>query len=293
MFCFILSISMCPIYAIKAIDRLLKDLCKNDKLFGGKTILMCGDFRQTLPVISHATRVSLIENCITSWPEFSKFHKVTLTQHMRAHQNEIEFVDFLCNLGNGEILTHPQIGSDIIELPAISVAEPSTIIEDIYGNVSETIPHLRLLNSVILAPKNDDCAFINNEILNRMPGEKKTYFSSDKIVSDDIHEHTNYPIEFLNSLSVSGIPPYNLALKENCIVLLIQNLNTGKSLVNGTRMRVRRMHRSTLDCEVLTGNAKNTRILIPRIRLTYSGTLLPFSFERTQFPVIPAFAMKN
>lgn len=56
-------------------------------------------------------------------------------------------------------------------------------------------------------------------------------------------------------------------------------------------MRVKRMHRNTLDCEVLGGNAKNTRILIPRIHLTHSGTLLPFSFIRTQFPVILAFAM--
>lgn len=108
---------------------------------------------------------------------------------------------------------------------------------------------------------------------------------------DDVREQANYPVEFLNTLTVSGLPPHKLILKENCIVLLIRNLNTGKALVNGTRMRVRRMHRNSIDCEVLTGVARNTRILIPRIHLTYSGTILPFTFQRTQFPVIPAFAM--
>lgn len=33
------------------------------------------------------------------------------------------------------------------------------------------------------------------------------------------------------------------------------------------------------------------RILISRINLTCTGTILPFKFQRTQFPVIPAFAM--
>jgi hypothetical protein len=51
------------------------------------------------------------------------------------------------------------------------------------------------------------------------------------------------------------------------------------------------MHRNAIDCEVLTGTERNKRILIPRINLTYSGTILPFNFQRSQFPIIAAFAM--
>lgn len=101
----------------------------------------------------------------------------------------------------------------------------------------------------------------------------------------------DYPIEFLNSLNVSGMPPHKLKLKVNSIIMLIRNLNTEQALVNGTRMRVKCLHRNTIDCEVLTGTAINKRILIPRVNLTFSGTILPFQFQRTQFPVIPAFAM--
>jgi hypothetical protein len=50
----------------------------------------------------------------------------------------------------------------------------------------------------------------------------------------------------------------------------IRNLNTKEALVNGTRKRIRFMHRYAIDCEVLTGTARNKRILIPRINLTYS-----------------------
>lgn len=286
------EISMCPIYALKAIDRLLRDICENnDQLFGGKTILMFGAFRQILPVVSHGTRVNQIENCIVSWSEFSKFHKLTLSQNMRALPHEIEFVEFLRSLGNGDLETFPQFGYDVVEILSNLVGAVSSIIVDTYGNIAETVQSLVVLETVILAPKNEDCFFINSEILKRMPGEEKAYFSFDKIVSDCAQEQNNYPIEFLNTLTVSGLPPHKLVLKENCIVLLIRNLNTNQSLVNGTRMRVKRLHRNSLDCEVLTGNARNSRILIPRIHLTYSGTLLPFTFQRTQFPVIPAFAM--
>jgi hypothetical protein len=51
------------------------------------------------------------------------------------------------------------------------------------------------------------------------------------------------------------------------------------------------MHRNTIDCEVLTGTQRNKRILIPRINLTYSGTILPFNFQRSQFAIIAALAM--
>jgi hypothetical protein len=51
------------------------------------------------------------------------------------------------------------------------------------------------------------------------------------------------------------------------------------------------MHRNAIDSEDLTGTERNKKILIPRISLTYSGTILPFSFQRSQFAIIAAFAM--
>ena len=42
------------------------------------------------------------------------------------------------------------------------------------------------------------------------------------------------------------------------------------------------MHRDAIDCEVLTGTVRNKRILIPRINVTYSGTILPFNLQRIQ-----------
>ena len=54
-------------------------------------------------------------------------------------------------------------------------------------------------------------------------------------------------------------------------------------------MHIKFMHRNAIDCEILTGTTHNKSILIPRINLTYSGTILPFNLQRMQFPI--AFAM--
>ena len=56
-------------------------------------------------------------------------------------------------------------------------------------------------------------------------------------------------------------------------------------------MRIKFMNRNAIYCKVLTGTVRNKRIVIPRINLTYSGTILSFNLQRTQSPIIPAFAM--
>ena len=48
-----------------------------------------------LPVLTHGSRATLIENCVTIWHKFVYFHKVTFTQNMRALPSEIEFVEIL------------------------------------------------------------------------------------------------------------------------------------------------------------------------------------------------------
>ena len=85
---------------------------------------------------------------------------------------------------------------------------------------------------------------INTDILNQIPGEQRIYHSYDKIICDNDNDINNYRVEFLNPLTISGLPSHKIVLKVNCIVLLIRNLNTREELINGTRMRIKFMHRS-------------------------------------------------
>ena len=121
---------------------------------------------------------------------------------------------------------------------------------------------------------------------------KREYIiATKKIICDNDNDINNYPVEFLKSLTISDLQVHKIVLKVDCIVLLIRNLNTKEALVNGTRMRIKFMYRNEINCEILTGTAYNKRILIPFINVTYSASILPFNLQRTQFPIIPAFAM--
>ncbi|GBP65459.1 hypothetical protein EVAR_36711_1 [Eumeta japonica] len=56
-----------------------------------------------------------------------------------------------------------------------------------------------------------------------------------KVTSSD--DTTSYPVEFLNSLELSGVPSHKLELKAGVPVLLMHNLEAPR-LCNGTRLRV-------------------------------------------------------
>lgn len=60
-------------------------------------------------------------------------------------------------------------------------------------------------------------------------------------------------------MTISVFSKERLVLKVNCIILVIRKLNTKEALVNGTRMRIKFMHRNAINCEVFTGFARIKR----------------------------------
>ncbi|XP_026411031.1 uncharacterized protein LOC113306292 [Papaver somniferum] len=54
------EVSMQHRFRMEAVDRLLRDICSDDRHFGGVTFILGGDFRQTLPVVSNAGREQTI-----------------------------------------------------------------------------------------------------------------------------------------------------------------------------------------------------------------------------------------
>ena len=88
---------------------------------------------------------------------------------------------------------------------------------------------------IILSSRNIDVDNINFNILNIFPGEKRTYLSSDDIVSEVTNNNnsTLYPSEYLNSLKPTGLPPSFLKLKIGCPIILLRNLASHQGLCNG------------------------------------------------------------
>ncbi|CAF2984367.1 unnamed protein product [Rotaria socialis] len=278
---------MAPSYALKAVDILLRDIMNINVPFGGKNMVLGGDFRQVLPIVRFSNRSQLVAASLKSselWPYFKTIH---LSKNMRTGLSEEEFLEWLIKLGNGEL---PANENDEIDLPTGCISD-GNLADEIFGkHISlEDIPNL--CDRVILCPKNEHSLIVNEQVLQRLPGIEKVYSSVDDIECEDGEYVCNYPTEFLNSLTPLGMPPHKLNLKAGAIVMLLRNLDVNRGLCNGTRLIVRRLHNHTVDCEVATGSNKGNRTLIPRTSLIPSDTFLPFKLHRRQFPIRLSFGM--
>lgn len=94
---------------MQAIDRTFRDIMGNSSPFGGKVIVMTGDWRQTLPCSADG-RTEIVGSCHTKsylWPYFTVHH---LNRNMRLARCENThnavrlraFDEFLCRLGDGD-----------------------------------------------------------------------------------------------------------------------------------------------------------------------------------------------
>ena len=82
------KITMTSRYAFEAVERMFKDICNNDIHFGGKVIIVSGDFRQTLPVLRHGNRVQIVENCMKNSHLWKYFKCMTSKDNKRIKDND-------------------------------------------------------------------------------------------------------------------------------------------------------------------------------------------------------------
>jgi predicted ATPase len=67
--------SMLHYHNLDAIDKFLKQLMETDKIFGGKMFIICGDFRQMLPVIRYGSKADIV------WPLYQNLHAGNMSKH--------------------------------------------------------------------------------------------------------------------------------------------------------------------------------------------------------------------
>lgn len=266
--------------ALEALDRTLKDLRSNNRRFGGLMILLAGDFRQTLPVIPKSTAADEVNACLKSSYLWRNVKTIRLSTNMRVFLQQDRsaetFSKELLRIGNGQIPV--DISTGLISIPPAICQFTSTkdeLITKVYPNISQHFRNCDWLSSrAILAAKNKDVNELNWTIQNQIPGELHSYKSIDRVVDEE--EAINYPIEFLNSLDVPGMPLHDLRLKVGSVIIMMRNLHSPK-LCNGTRLIVTKLMQNVIVSTILKGPFKGEECLIPRIPLM--STEMPFHFK--------------
>ncbi|XP_074374739.1 uncharacterized protein LOC141715157 [Apium graveolens] len=299
-------------YCFEALDKTLRDLLSTryadsrTKPFGGLTIVCGGDFRQILPVIPQGERADIIDASLNSsylWPHFKIFE---LKQNMRLHRvgvDEIQaekitsFDRWLLQIGDGSLYDNP--AQEMIKIPP-ELCRPTSknsmeaIVAEVYPSLLENYKDPAYLKErAILTPKNETVYELNDFLMNMIPGEGRTYLSSDSVCKASIKADDDllYPTEFLNSLRFSGVPNHDIRLQEGTPVMLLRNLNQSGGLCNGTRLIVTRLGKWSIRADIISGTKIGQNVTIPRIIMSPKESKWPFKLNRRQLPVAPCFAM--
>ena len=295
-------------FLLEGLDRTLQDLMDSKETFGGKVIVLAGDFRQLPTVIPKASRAQIVAASFKKsylWPSFKIMR---LEENMRIQNNGndpklIEFDHWLEQLGNGRLESVEEEDS-FVTLPEqlrvkIDEKEQQKSMNDAinftFGDITtkSAMPEwMEFVSSrAILATTNDFVNNINQICLDRLPGDEVIIPSADSTV--DLDDATHYPVEYINSLQISGMPPHRLNLKKGAVLMLLRNLNIRGGLCNGTRLLIQEIINDRLiKATIANGEGKGRTVLIPKIQ-TRPADYNQFGFEwqRLQFPVRLAFAM--
>ncbi|CAH9063416.1 unnamed protein product [Cuscuta europaea] len=178
-------------YCFEALDKTLRDICssvnpKNEELpFGGKIVVLGGDFRQTLPVIPKGTREEIVMSAINSSYLWDYVQVKHLTINMRLmHQSnmldreEVErFARWILQIGEGTI--GKESDRDIeVEIPPDLLIHSNgdnykAIVDSTYPDLHNNLSNFDYLEErAILAPTLEIVEGINNYILSTLPGEE-------------------------------------------------------------------------------------------------------------------------
>lgn len=279
--------------SIEALNELLQDIMNSNEIFGGKVIVLWGDFRQTLPVVKKGNKNETINATLINsplWPHLRKFY---LTENVRARL-DLAYTEYLMRIGNG---TEPTDGENSVTIPPLILLRHendsdslSKLIHSVYPDLQETPNnHSFLLNRAILTTKNSFVDEINDILIHKYPGEATEYLSFDETINP--HDQTQFE-DFLNSITPNGLPPHKLVLKPNAPVILLRNLDPTEGLCNGTRLICKALRRNVIQAEIGIGDFTGKSVFLHRIPLQPpSDDRYPVAFKRTQFPIRLSFAM--
>ena len=288
-------------FQLEALDRSLKDLMEENKPFGGKIIILAGDFRQCLPVVPNSNRAGTVSQCINQSYLWKHFKIYQLSENLRVKASGDakleEFDKWTLGIGNGSDLNRS------VEIPRPMVTEITANTKDnpkseenamkrfcqrIFPNLNKNLRIPGWLEGrTVLAPTNREVDSLNSVIQEMLPDKCIRLQSADTL--ENPVDSFRFNTEYLNTLRPNGFPPHILHLKPGMPLMLLRNINPRQGLCNGTQMIFDRcIENKLLQCTVV--ETKRV-VLIPRITFIPKLNEYPFEWQRRQYPVRPAFAM--
>lgn len=229
------------------IDRLLKDIMRGvdaaleEVPFGGKTVVLAGDFRQLAPVVRHAGRPAVRSKTLRQSTLWEHFRVLKMVQNMRVARLMLhnrtaarlleQFAKFLLDIGDG-ILDPVEFPEDV----RVEFEDDMKLIDNVFPNLLHDAKVVS--NACILTTLNKYVDTLNEKVLDMLPQESTVYTSADSFGPEAAELEQQYPVEILNTLTPAGLPPHKLVLKEGVPVVFMRNITRQHGVMNGTRAMV-------------------------------------------------------
>ncbi|KAH9114745.1 hypothetical protein LEN26_004725 [Aphanomyces euteiches] len=206
------EISMMHRYLIECADRMLQDIMKLPKPFGGKVVIFSGDFKQLLPVVQSEDEFAAVNATLPHSPlwRIIRTNRTKLTVNMRLWSNNLSeedkvnmtvFAEFLLSIGQGTAETV----NNRIRLPdgiAQEYQDESSlklfvmqiyrdlILGDGYRSWSMDEKLEYLSERGLLAPSNSMVDTLNDMVFDMLPGETISFYSADSIADTGDEEES-------------------------------------------------------------------------------------------------------
>uniref|UniRef100_A0A0N4Z7F6 ATP-dependent DNA helicase n=1 Tax=Parastrongyloides trichosuri TaxID=131310 RepID=A0A0N4Z7F6_PARTI len=238
---FIDEVSMISTIQLRYIDRAFSYALNDIRPFGGKLMILEGDFRQCLPIIKNATTEQLIQSTIVCSKFFTHGYQVkkfSLTENMRAQSNEKEFVAFLLDIGNGVMKgrSNSQLSLDgkmdndrFITVPEHMIfnGDEDQFLDEIFG--WEYINSSKKSNIALLCPTNKLVNEMNDRIIKKYYKKTETFYSDDELYfENDNPQNIDYQTitsDILNTFNPAGYPLHTLKIARGCILTCLKHLD--------------------------------------------------------------------
>ena len=283
---------------LACVEECCRRVMNNQVLFGGKVVLLLGDFRQTCPVVPRGTKADVLNASISRCPFWPEFQIARLIAPIRNAEDPT-LASFVDQIGDG---AGPRIDLSFFTC----VTDVKNVINFVYGQDTVDDP-VACLRRCILAPTNAQVDHYNTAVLNLLPSPFRQYHAADSLeehseVVEATNPVSNNPplpnpdavLDYVRYRRPNGMPDYNLIVKIGGVYRLLRNLSIDMGLVKNVRVVVTGMGPKLIAIRILRTDAQtpetsNTDILLPRItfkdRLPSGHTLC-----RRQFPLAPAYA---